>query len=59
MESTYTKEDLIMSNEELLNEYETTVALYVVASNSKINEATSKYEKQLNELKAEILKRMN
>ena len=48
-----------MLNEELLNEYETTVALYVVATSEKNDLAIAKYESQLNELKSEILKRMS
>ena len=48
-----------MSNEELLNEYETTVALYVVATSVNNEVAIAKYEKQLNELKSQIIKRMN
>lgn len=47
-----------MSNEELLNEYEFTVAFYITASNNKDKEAIEKYENYLYELRAEILKRM-
>ena len=48
-----------MTNEELLNEYETAVALYVVATSERNDLAIVKYESQLTELKSEILKRMN
>ena len=44
-----------MTNTELLDEYEFTVALYI---NSKDEETTEKYEKYLRELRLEILKRM-
>ena len=47
-----------MSNEELLNEYEYTIAFYIAASNSKDKEAIEKYESYLCELRSEILKRM-
>ena len=48
-----------MSNEELLNEYETSVALYVIATSVDNKVAIAKYEKQLNELKSQIIKRMS
>lgn len=44
-----------MSNSELLDEYEFTVALYI---NAKDEETTEKYEKYLRKLRIEILKRM-
>ena len=47
-----------MTNEELLNEYEFTIAFYIAASNSKDKEAIEKYENYLSELRTEILKRM-
>lgn len=47
-----------MSNEELLNEYEFTIAFYITASNSKNKESIEKYENYLRELRSEILKRM-
>ena len=47
-----------MSNTELLNEYEFTVAFYITAANAKDQDATEKYEKYLCELRNEILKRM-
>lgn len=47
-----------MTNEELLNEYEFTIAFYITASNSKDKEVIEKYESYLCELRAEILKRM-
>lgn len=47
-----------MSNEELLNEYEFTIAFYITASNSNDKEAIVKYESYLCELRTEILKRM-
>lgn len=47
-----------MSNEELLNEFELTVAAYTVNSDNKEID-TSKIELYLEKLKAEILKRMN
>lgn len=48
-----------MSNEELLNEYEFTVAFYITAANCRDKEAIEKYESHLRELRTEILKRMN
>lgn len=47
-----------MTNEELLLEYEFTTALYITAVENEDEEAVEKYEKYLNKLKAEILKRM-
>ena len=44
-----------MTNEELLNEYETAVAIYI--SRPKGQEGNS--EERLEKLRAEILKRMN
>ena len=49
---------ITMTNEELLNEYEFTIAFYITASNSKDKEAIEKYESYLCELRSEILKRM-
>lgn len=46
-----------MSNEELLSEFELTVAAYTVNSDNKEKD-TSKTEMYLENLKAEILKRM-
>ena len=43
-----------MTNEELLNEYEVAVTIYVVASDSKDSEAIANAEKRLNTLKEEI-----
>ena len=48
-----------MTNEELLLEYELTMAAYIDAVEKKKEEALEKYEKYLCEIKAEILKRMN
>lgn len=47
-----------MSNEELLNEYETAIAIYIVTSDSEDVSATAT-EERLNNIKAEILRRMN
>lgn len=47
-----------MSNTELLNEYEFTVAFYITAVNDKDENAIEKYEKHLRKLRIEILKRM-
>lgn len=47
-----------MSNTELLNEYEFTIAFYITATNANDQDATEKYEKYLCELRTEILKRM-
>ena len=47
-----------MTNEELLNEYEVAVTIYVVASDSKDAESIANVEKRLNILKEEILRRM-
>ena len=47
-----------MTNEELLLEYEFTTALYITAVENEDEESVGKYEKYLNKLKAEILKRM-
>ena len=47
-----------MSNEELLLEYEFTTALYITAVENEDEVAIEKYEKYLNKLKSEILKRM-
>ena len=46
-----------MSNEELLSEFELTVAAYTVNSDNEETD-TSKMEMYLEDLKAEILKRM-
>ena len=47
-----------MTNEELLNEYEFTVAFYVIAIHDKNVKAMEEYENHLRKLKIEILKRM-
>ena len=47
-----------MTNEELLLEYELTIAAYIAAGEKKKDDDIAKYEKYLCELKAEILKRM-
>ena len=47
-----------MSNEELLNEYEFTIAFYITAANCKDKESIVKYESHLCELRNEILERM-
>ena len=48
-----------MTNEELLLEYELTIAAYITAVGKKKEEDLKKYEKYLCELKAEILRRMS
>lgn len=45
-----------MTNEELLSEYEFTVAIYIASADETTNATAEIY---LKELKAEILKRMN
>ena len=47
-----------MSNEELLNEYEFTVAFYITATNGTDKQIIEEYENHLCELRNEILKRM-
>lgn len=47
-----------MTNENLLNEYETAIAIYIVASEQKDAEEIANAEMRLNNLKTEILRRM-
>ena len=47
-----------MTSEELLDEYEFTIAFYIAVSNSKDKEAIAKYESYLRDLRSEILNRM-